>query len=152
MCALNALRTWHNSTIADHGILVKMEYSYNTHGVKVIVDSAFKLADESFLIQSSQQDTVDDTYGGCHEQGCNICETVVRTWCAHDTSTVPHIKDPVTYEEARECKVIMQLMLPLYNYQMSKVGVSHILNSFMSDTDSHYRCDITETSTSNNCI
>ena len=42
--------------MSDYGIYQKMERLYHQHGLKVCVDSAFKMGDREFLIKSSQQD------------------------------------------------------------------------------------------------
>ena len=46
----------------------------------------------------------------------------------------PRLKDPLQLEEFGERKVVLKLMVLLYNYQTSKVGMNQILNTFMSRT------------------
>ena len=46
----------------------------------------------------------------------------------------PRLKDPLQLEEFGERKVVITLMILLYNYQTSKVGMNQILNTFMSET------------------
>ena len=55
----------------------------------------------------------------------------------------PRLKDNFQLEEFGERKVILHLMVLLYNYQASKVGINQILNSFMSRTEGFYNYDIT---------
>ena len=43
----------------------------------------------------------------------------------------PRIKDPIKYEERGERKVILRLLIHLYNFQTSQVGINTILNSYM---------------------
>ena len=64
MCTLNCPGSWHDSTMSDYGLYQKMECLYRQHGVKVCVDSAFKMGDRDFLIKSSQQDLVGDNQQG----------------------------------------------------------------------------------------
>ena len=47
----------------------------------------------------------------------------------------PRLKDNLQLDEFHERKVIMNLMVLLYNYQTSKIGINTILNSYMSRTD-----------------
>ena len=56
ICTLNAPGSWHDSTLADYGVYDGMEKIYNEHGAKVVVDSAFRLSNKDYMIQSSQQD------------------------------------------------------------------------------------------------
>ena len=55
----------------------------------------------------------------------------------------PRMKDNLQLEEFGERKVILQLMVLLYNYQASKVGINQILNTFMSKTEGFYSYAIT---------
>ena len=50
-------------------------------------------------------------------------------------------------EEFGERKVILNLMVLLYNYQTNTTGINHILNSFMSKTKGFhsYQYNITDT-------
>ena len=61
-CILNAPGTFHDSAIADYGAYEKMEEIYNLYGGKVVVDSAFNLANKNYLVKSSQRDP-DDAHG-----------------------------------------------------------------------------------------
>ena len=55
MSLINAPGTWHDSTMAEYGIYQKMESVYNRLGGKVVVDSAFSLANKPFIIKSSDK-------------------------------------------------------------------------------------------------
>ena len=44
----------------------------------------------------------------------------------------PRLTEALDYEENGERKVILQLMVHLYNYQCVEVGINQILNSFMA--------------------
>ena len=46
----------------------------------------------------------------------------------------PRLKDPLQLEGFGKRKVVITLMILLYNYQTSKVGMNQILNTFMSKT------------------
>ena len=42
----------------------------------------------------------------------------------------PRLKDPLKFEEFGERKVILKLMVLLYNYQTSQLGINQIMRSF----------------------
>ena len=42
------------------------------------------------------------------------------------------------YEEIGERKVILKLMVLLYNFSASKVGINEILNTFMMEKTNYY--------------
>jgi hypothetical protein len=58
----------------------------------------------------------------------------------------PRMKDKMGFEEFGERKVIQHLMILLYNYQTSTIGINTILNSYMrklpkdirKEFDGHY--------------
>ena len=58
---MNAPGSWHDSTLSDYGVYQQMEEIYMRFGGKVVVDSAFKLTNREFMIQSSQQDPMNAT-------------------------------------------------------------------------------------------
>ena len=45
-----------------YGVYKNMEYLYQQHLCKVVVDSAFKLKDRDYLIQSAQQNPIGSVY------------------------------------------------------------------------------------------
>ena len=53
----------------------------------------------------------------------------------------PRLKDRMRFEEFGERKVILKLMVLLYNYQTGQVGINHIKNSYMSNTKGFYSYD-----------
>mmetsp|Transcript_14810 Transcript_14810/g.33985 ORF Transcript_14810/g.33985 Transcript_14810/m.33985 type:complete len:300 (-) Transcript_14810:117-1016(-) len=135
ICTLNAPGTFHDSTMAEYGIYEKMEELYNQFQVKVVVDSAFNLAGKPYLIRSSQDDPTD---GGARGVQLNRAATSVRQLSEHGMRMIqgqfPRLKDPMLYKEFGERRVILNLMVLLYNYQTNTTGINHILNSFMSKT------------------
>ena len=148
ICTLNAPGTFHDSTMADYGIYEKMEQLYIEYNVKVVVDSAFNLSGKPYLIQSSQDDP---TNAGPRGVTLNRAATSVRQLSEHGMRMIqgqfPWLKDPIVYEEFGERRVILNLMVLLYNYQTNTTGINHILNSFMSKTQGFhsYNYNITET-------
>ena len=146
ICTINCPGTWHDSTMADYGVYEEMEQLYDSHGVKVVVDSAFNLRGKAFLIKSSQEDPMNNGAAGVQ---LNRAATSLRQLSEHGMRMIqgqfPRLKDPLLLEEYDERRVILTLMVLLYNYQTSTVGVNEILNSFMSRTEGFYSYQIPET-------
>ena len=137
LCSLNAPGAWHDSTIADYGIYDKLAALYDLFKAKIVVDSAFKLATKPYLIRSDQIDPTN-----VHGVALNRAATSVRQLSEHGMRMIqaqfPRLTDPFRYEEHGERKVIMQLMVFLYNFQASRVGINEILNSYMGKKDGYY--------------
>ena len=137
MCALNCPGCWHDSTMASYGVYEKIVDIFKQFGFKVVVDSAFKVLDSPSLIKSSQQDPIKKKGGANaqHDLLVNRAATSVRQLSEWGMRMIqgqfPRLKEPLAYEEQGERKVILQLMILLYNYQTSKVGINQILNTFM---------------------
>ena len=53
-------------------------------------------------------------------------------------SQFPRLKDCLIFEEYDERKVILNLMVLMYNYNTATIGINKILNSFMSRTVGFY--------------
>ena len=148
ICTLNAPGTFHDSTMAEYGVYQKMEELYNDFGVKIVVDSAFNLAGKPYLIQSSQDDPND-----ARGVTLNRAATSVRQLSEHGMRMIqgqfPRLKDPMLYEEFGERRVILNLMVLLYNYQTNMTGINEILNSFMSNTKGFHSYGYNITPTAN---
>jgi len=141
MATFNAPGSWHDSTIADCGICKKMRSVCDRCGGEVVADSAFNLTSGDYLIQSSQSDPIikDATFEeSCRAKRLNDQATSLRQLSEHGMRMIqgqfPRLKDHMQYEETGERKIIMHLMILLYNYQTAKVGINQILNTFMSRT------------------
>ena len=53
---INAPGTFHDSTVSDYGLYEQLKLLYNQYSAKIVVDSAFKIGDADYLVQSSQED------------------------------------------------------------------------------------------------
>ena len=137
-CTLNCPGSWHDSTMADYGVYDKMKDIFVAHGGKVVVDSAFGVGDREYLIKSAQQDPVGhgDPVENAKRVAINRAATSVRQLSEWGMRTIqaqfPRLTETLDYEEDGERKVILQLMVHLYNYQCVEVGINQILNSFMA--------------------
>ena len=135
----NAPGWWHDtSTIADYGIYQKLEDLYWQFGVKIVIDSAFNLANKDYLINSGQLDPIGDPY----KLQLNQQATSLRQLSEHGMRMIqaqfPRLNDRMLLEDKGERKVIMQLMVYLHNFQASRVGINEILNSFMGQSNGFY--------------
>ena len=112
ICTLNAPGTFHDSTMAEYGIYQKMEQLHYQYGVKVVVNSSFKISGKPYLIQSLQ----DDPAGrGARSVTLNRAATSVRQLLSEHSMIMiqgqfPQLKDPMVYKEFGERKVILNLM------------------------------------------
>ena len=129
--------------MADYGVYRKMERVYALHKATIVVDSAFNLRQNNYLIQSSQSDPEPQEPGVTRAQekravALNNQATSLRQLSEHGMRMIqgqfPCLKDNLQLEEFGERKVVLHLLVLLYNYQTSKVGMNQILNSFMSKT------------------
>ena len=123
--------------MADYGIYDKMEELYNAHLCKVVVDSAFNLTGRNFLIESSQTDPETPDALALNNQA-----TSLRQLSEHGMRQIqaqfPRLKDQLMFEEFGERKVILNLMILMYNFNTAKIGINEILNSFMTKTKGFY--------------
>ena len=140
MCTINASGTWHDSTMAEYGVYEKMEEVFNVHGGRVVVDSAFKLQEKDYVIKSSQQDP-DNAAGVVLNRQATSLRQLSEWGMRMIQGQFPRLKDRIVLEDFGERKVILNLMVLLYNYQASTVGINQILNTFMSKTEGFYSHD-----------
>ena len=98
-------------------------------------------------MKSSQKDSIGEPQGVTK----NRASTSVRQLSEHGMRMLqgqnPRLKDRMQFEEFGERKVILNLMVLLYNFQTGQVGINHIKNSFMSNTKGFfsYGVEIAET-------
>lgn len=132
---LNAPGAMHDSGIATYGNLYeKMEYMFDTFGVKSCVDSAFMAVKKAHMIQSGQQiPLVVD--GDHHKVRLNREATQFRQSAEWGMRTLqalfPRLKDRIIYEEVGERLVILKVMTQLFNLRANCVGISQIRNTYM---------------------
>ena len=92
------------------------------------------------MVQSSQQDPMN-----APGITLNRAATYVRQLSEHGMRMIqgqfPRLKDRMRFKEFGVRKVILKLMMLLYNYQTGQVGINHILNSYMSNIEEFYSYD-----------
>jgi DDE superfamily endonuclease len=134
-CYINAPGTMNDSTMAKWGrIYDKIDELYASRGVKIVVDSAFA---------SDRRDSVYKSYQNNFDQNGNIRQnaeiqrqaTAVRQmseWGMRALqASFPRLKDRMIYEEKGERRLILNLIVFLYNYRASVVGLNQIQSVYM---------------------
>ena len=96
------------------------------------MDSAFSQKRHNFLIRSSQADPLSNDPAALpvNRKATSMRQSAEWGMRAIQAS-FPCLKDRLTYEEFGEQRLIMKLMLLLYNVQARKVGINQILNTYM---------------------
>ena len=126
--------------MTEYGVYKKMQDIFDRLGAKVVVDSAFNMQKRCYIIKSSQFNLIGDHHG----VSLNCAATSLRQLSEHGIQMIqvqfPRIKDNLILEEFGERKVILSLMVLLYNYQASRIGINEILNSFMHKKDKDHYC------------
>ena len=136
VCCTNVPGCIHDSTVAEWGdIYSKLENVYIQNGGKVTVDSAFSKKKYDFLIKSSQ-----NLPGTAEEIVVNEEATSMRQsaeWGMHAfQASFPRIKDRLIYEEVGERRLILKMLVLLYNYRANTVGINQIRNHYMPNLQS----------------
>eukprot|EP00536_Pseudo-nitzschia_multiseries_P015381 jgi/Psemu1/42353/gm1.42353_g len=133
-CILNAPGCWHDSTQANYGLYEKMELMYDKYLAKLIVDSVFKLSRKPYLMWSSQHDPF------------NAADLIIQ-------GGFPRMKDSILLEETGDRKIILKLLVCLYNFQTAKIGINTILNTilntYMSQTEGFFSYNLVPSETAN---
>lgn len=134
ICSYNLPGILHDSTIAEWGgVYKKLKAVYEMSDGKCTVDSAFncrKYGD--FLIKSSQSNPYTNNL---NDYLVNRDATSMRQaaeWGMRMIqSSFPRMKDRFVYEEYGERRVMMKMLLLLYNLRARRVGINQILNTYM---------------------
>ena len=106
--------------------------NYSGTGANVVVDSDFKIGNKYYLVKSSQQGPTDG-HTLLLNRATSICKLSERgIWMIG--GSFPRLKDPLKFEELGEKKVILKLMVLLYNYQTSQLDINQIMSSFCEQT------------------
>ena len=130
----------HDSDMAGHGLYKKMEEVYQQTGEKVVVDSAFKLKQLKCLIKSSQSDPRDEELLLINRDATSIRQ--LSEWGMRMIQGgFPRIKDCMKYEEKSDRKIIFMLLIHIYNFKTTNIGMNTILNSYMETRDGYYEYD-----------
>ena len=132
---INAPGCMHDSQIAHWGGIYRKLYKVNMmHKASCVVDSAFAAGQLKFLIKSSQADPVTDNPRDIvvNKQATSFRQASEWGMRALQCS-FPRLKDRFTYEENGERKIMLQMIVLLFNYRTRLVGLNHILNTYMPE-------------------
>jgi hypothetical protein len=134
-CYINAPGTMHDSTMASwSGIYDKIDALFESAGAKVVVDSAFSSEGRNSMIKSYQSNI--DNRGNVRQNSqIQRQATSVRQmaeWGMRGLqASFPRLRDRLNYEQRGERRLILELMVYLYNYRASVVGLNQIQSVFM---------------------
>jgi hypothetical protein len=132
MCCYNVPGTVHGSNIAVIGnIYDKLDTVHNMIGGKCTVDSAFARVSYPYLIKSCKplpDMTVDELKVVKDATSLRqSSEWGMRSFQVSFTC----IKYCIAIEHRGQCKLMMKLMVHLFNLRTRKVGINQILNVYM---------------------
>ena len=115
-----------------------MEQYYETVGGRVVVDSAFQLKDAPFLEKSSQTAPPGSAYEYLVHEDATSVRQLAEWGMRMFQAQCPRMKDKMTYKEYGKRRVILNLMVLLYNFSCSRIGHNTILNTYMHDKNNYY--------------
>jgi hypothetical protein len=140
----------HDSQVAELSkIYSKLERVYETTGGKCCVDSAFGNMDRNFLLKLAQ-DLLGSSAPTHHEQNLehqlrrqttSARQTAVWGMLSLQTS-FPRIKHRFIYEEQGERRIVLKLLILLYNMWARMIGINQIQNTYMRQLDRNANKDI----------
>ena len=129
----------HDSQVAEFGeIYDKLEDVYLLTGAKCCVDSAFNNVSRDYLYKSCQ-DLLGSSAPTRRERILDLQKKREAT-SARQTAewgmltlqaSFPRLKDRFVYEERGERRIVLKMMVLLYNMRARMVGINQILNTYM---------------------
>jgi len=134
-CVINVPGSVHDSTVSEWGqVYDELHEIYRDTGGKCCVDSAFSSENADYLIRSAQDITA-----------CKTPKDVVITTEATSLrqaaewgmraiqGAFPRLKDAIRYEVdgGTERKIMLKLVVLLYNYRLEHVGLNQIRNTYV---------------------
>ena len=115
------------------GIYDKIDDVYVRTGARVVVDSAFSKNDRNLLIKSFANN-IDRSGRARQLNSVNRDATSVRQlseWGMRGLQgSFPRLKDRILWEERGERKLLMQLVIYLFNYRTEIVGLNQIASVY----------------------
>ena len=134
-CYINAPGTFHDSTMANMSrIYDKVDDGHAQLGSKIVVDSAFASDGRPSLYKSHQQNFdrrgIQRQNPEVHRQATSVRQ--LSEWGMRGfQGSFPRLKDKLNYEERGERRIILEMIVLLYNFRASSVGLNQIQSSFM---------------------
>lgn len=136
ICCYNVPGTVHDSSIAVVGnVYKKLEEVYNRSGGICVCDSAFSRSNYPFIIKSGKP-TVEMNINELNilEEATSMRQSAEWGMRAFQCS-FPRVKDRIPFEYKGQRKLMMKLLILLYNLRTKKVGINQILNVYMPSLD-----------------
>ena len=133
ICCYNVPGTVHDSKIAQIGkVYEKLQSVHALTGACCTVDSAFAKNDYPFLIKSNKP-SVDMTADeiAVARDATSMRQSAEWGMRAFQAS-FPRVKDRISFERNGQRKMMVKLMLLLYNLRARRVGINQILNVYMA--------------------
>jgi hypothetical protein len=134
-CYINAPGTMHDSSMARQGgVYSKIDALFAERGAMIVVDSAFS-SEMRQSVYKSYQSNVDNQ--GRVRQNSQVQKqaTAVRQlseWGMRGLqASFPRLKDRLAWEEKGERRLVLEMIVRLYNYRASIVGLNQIQSVFM---------------------
>jgi hypothetical protein len=132
MCCYNVPGSQHDSAIARMGCLYeKLQVVYEESGGRCAVDSAFAKNDYNFLVKSGNKLLTDTRQEAMIKNEATSMRQSSEWGMRAFQSSFPRIKDRIRWEKNGERRLIMKLLILLYNTRSRKVGINQIRNVYM---------------------
>jgi DDE superfamily endonuclease len=142
ICYYNVCGTLHDSKIAEMGgIYNKLQHVYDRTGAKCTVDSAFAMKEYPCLIKSKQMPNLEQESRAAYREAMaiNAEATSMRQsaeWGMRALqSSFPRLKDRFIFEKRGERRLILKMILLLYNIRSRLVGINQIKNVYMTSLE-----------------
>jgi len=136
ICCYNVPGCVHDSNIATiGGIYDKLAKVHEQNGTLCVADSAFSRANYPFIIKSGNQPTgMSSTNAQLIKEATSMRQSAEWGMRAFQSS-FPRVKDRFPFDQRGERKVLMKMLILLYNLRARKVGINQIKNVYMSSLD-----------------
>jgi hypothetical protein len=138
-CYINAPGTFHDSTMANMSMVYTLvDDIYLRVGSKIVVDSAFASDGRPSLYKSHQNNF--DAHGNqrqnplLHRQATSVRQ--LSEWGMRGLQgSFPRLRDRLKYEERGERRIILEMIVLLFNFRSSTVGLNQIQSTFMPNLE-----------------
>jgi DDE superfamily endonuclease len=134
-CYINAPGTMHDSQMAKWGnVYSKIDELFDETGAKIVVDSAFSSESRQSMFKSWQSNIDNQGYVRQNSQVQKQATAVrqLSEWGMRGLqASFPRLKDRMVWEEKGERRLILEMIVRLYNYRASVVGLNQIQSVFM---------------------
>jgi hypothetical protein len=134
-CYINAPGTMHDSTMAKQGsVYDKIDLLFAERGAKIVVDLAFSSEACQSMFKSWQSNIGNQGYVWQNSQLQRQATSVqqLSEWGMRGLqASFPRLKDRLMWEEKGEQRLVLEMIVRLYNYRVSVAGLNQIQSVFM---------------------